>query len=125
MLSILASITFQQYILLSIYVCFLVFLLMLSISLFRHRKKIKFYGIIIRDDGRLSKIGVAFIFLMLMLIYQVGNGAEISSYMVELLGIVFATELGRQFISNKYVNGDDTLLDKIKRRIPDKLDEDE
>ena len=49
---------------------------------------------------------------MTLLVYQVISEAEVSFYLVELLGIIFAAELG-----TKYVNGklSESTMDTIKK----------
>ena len=42
-----------------------------------------------------------FIFLLLLLNYQVISNTEVSTYLVELLGIIFAAELGTKYVDGK------------------------
>jgi hypothetical protein len=55
----------------------------------------------VRDNGRISKVGTAFVFILTLLIYQVISGTEVSFYLVELLGIIFAAELGTKYVDGK------------------------
>ena len=54
-----------------------------------------------RENGRISKVGTAFIFILTLLIYQVISNTEVSFYLVELLGIIFAAELGTKYVDGK------------------------
>ena len=91
-----------------------VFLVSMFISIIRHRKEINFSTIILRkdDDGttRLSKVGITFLFLILLLIYQtVSPTATVDPVISNLLLITFATEL-----SNKVLNILPTILNRKK-----------
>ena len=68
----------------------------------------------VRENGRISKVGTAFIFIMTLLIYQVISEAEVSFYLVELLGIIFAAEIG-----TKYVDGrlSQSTMNNIKKSL--------
>ncbi len=91
-----------------------VFLVSMFVSIIRHRKEINFSTIILRkdDDGttRLSKVGITFLFLILLLIYQtVSPTATVDPVISNLLLITFATEL-----SNKVLNILPTILNRKK-----------
>lgn len=91
-----------------------VFLVSMFVSIIRHRKEINFSTIILRkdDDGttRLSKVGITFLFLILLLIYQtVSPTATVDPVISNLLLITFATEL-----SNKVLNILPTILSRKK-----------
>ncbi len=64
-------------------------------------KKFNLYGLILRDNGRISKVGIAFVLLMICLVYQVLFKEEISFHLVELLGIIFGAEVGVKYIATK------------------------
>ena len=95
------GLNFQELFLIFILIILLIFLLIFFISLYRNRRKINFYSLIVRENGRISKVGIAFIFILMLVIYQVVSGVEISTYLVELLGVIFAAELGTKFVDSK------------------------
>ena len=55
----------------------------------------------VRENGRISKVGTAFIFILTLLVYQIISESEVSFYLVELLGIIFAAELGTKYVDGK------------------------
>lgn len=84
-------------------------------SVYRNRDKIHFYSLLIRENGRISKVGVSFIFILVLLVYQVVTETEISTYLVELLGIIFAAELGKQFVDGRTLSSKD--FESIKQKL--------
>ena len=114
------GLNFQEIFLVCILVLLLIFLGVFLTSLFRNREKVNFYSLVVRENGRISKVGTAFIFILLLLIYQVISGNEVSTYLVELLFVIFTAELGTKFIDNKFIS-DSKMLD-IKQSLikPDK-----
>ena len=84
-------------------------------SVYRNRDKINFYSLLIRENGRISKVGVSFIFILVLLVYQVVTDTEISTYLVELLGVIFAAELGKQFVDGRTLSNKD--FESIKRKL--------
>ena len=92
---------FQELFLICILVLLLTFLCVFLTSLYRNRNNINFYSLVVRDNGRISKVGTAFVFILTLLIYQVISGTEVSFYLVELLGIIFAAELGTKYVDGK------------------------
>lgn len=91
-----------------------IILFIFSISVYRNRDKICFYSLAVRKDGSISKVGIAYMLLLLLITYQVFSGVEISSYLVELLGIIFAAELGKQYVDNKLTK---PQISKIKENL--------
>lgn len=87
-------------------------------SVYRNRDKIHFYSLLIRENGRISKVGVSFIFILVLLVYQVVTETEISTYLVELLGIIFAAELGKQFVDGRTLSSKD--FESIKQKLSKK-----
>lgn len=87
-------------------------------SVYRNRDKIHFYSLLIRENGRISKVGVSFIFILVLLVYQVVTETEISTYLVELLGVIFAAELGKQFVDGRTLSSKD--FESIKRKLTKK-----
>ena len=92
---------FQELFLICILVLLLTFLCVFLTSLYRNRHNINFYSLVVRENGRISKVGTAFVFILTLLIYQVISGTEVSFYLVELLGIIFAAELGTKYVDGK------------------------
>ena len=112
------NITLKESFLAFILVLSLVFLSILFVSLLKNRNRILFYSLVIKDDGQVSKIGIAFIFLLILLVYQVITETEVSSYLVELLGIIFAAEIGTKYVDNKTItNKDMTQITKQLKSI--------
>lgn len=87
-------------------------------SVYRNRDKINFYSLLIRENGRISKVGVSFIFILVLIVYQVITETEISTYLVELLGVIFAAELGKQFVDGRTLSSKD--FESIKRKLSKK-----
>lgn len=77
-------------------------------SIYRHKHEIKFYQMITREDengnSRISKVGIAFIFLLILIVYQTISSQQVGGGLVELLGLIFGAELGVKYISNKFNN---------------------
>lgn len=102
---------------------YIVFILLVMLSFFgtflasvyRNRDKIHFYSLLIRENGRISKVGVSFIFILVLLVYQVVTETEISTYLVELLGVIFAAELGKQFVDGRTLSSKD--FESIKQKL--------
>ena len=92
---------FQELFLICILLLLLSFLCVFLISLYRNRNSINFYSLVVRENGRISKVGTAFVFILTLLIYQVISNTEVSFYLVELLGIIFAAELGTKYVDGK------------------------
>ena len=97
-------------------IVFAVFLLFFFISVVRNRYRTKLYTLIIKPDGNLSKVGISFLFLWLIILFQVITGKEITGYFVELLGVIFAAELGERYIDNKKLTNNkiDIIKDKLQ-----------
>lgn len=92
---------FQELFLICILLLLISFLCVFLVSLYRNRNVINFYSLVVRENGRISKVGTTFVFLLTLMIYQVISNTEISFYLVELLGIIFAAELGTKFVDGK------------------------
>ena len=95
------GLNFQEIFIVFILILLLLFLIIFFVSLYRNRSKINFYSLVVRENGRMSKVGIAFVFLLLLLNYQVISNTEVSTYLVELLGIIFAAELGTKYVDGK------------------------
>lgn len=69
---------------------------------------------VVRENGRISKVGTAFVFILTLLIYQVISETEVSFYLVELLGIIFAAELGTKYVDGKLTQSNiDTIRNNL------------
>lgn len=82
-------------------VTFLLFLLVFTASIVRNKSRTRFYTLIVKPDGNLSKVGISFIFLWIVVLFQVAAGKEITGYFVELLGVIFAAELGERYMDSR------------------------
>jgi hypothetical protein len=70
--------------------------------------------LVVRENGRISKVGTAFVFILTLLIYQVISETEVSFYLVELLGIIFAAELGTKYVDGKLTQSNiDTIRNNL------------
>ena len=99
-------------------VAFLLFLIVFTASIIRHKNRTRFYTLIIKPDGNLSKVGISFIFLWIVVLFQVAAGKEITGYFVELLGVIFAAELGERYMDSKLtISG--KSLDILKGKLTD------
>ena len=87
-------------------------------SVYKNRDKINFYSLLIRENGRISKVGVSFIFILVLIVYQVVTETEISTYLVELLGVIFCAELGKQFVDGRTISNKEfeTIKQKLSQR---------
>lgn len=95
---------------------FLLFLLVFGASIVRHKNRTRFYTLIIKPDGNLSKVGISFIFLWIVVLFQVAAGKEITGYFVELLGVIFAAELGERYMDSK-MSMSGKVLDTLKGKL--------
>ena len=86
------GLSLQEIMLLCILGLLVCLLSVFGISVIRNRDRICFYSLAVRENGNISKVGISFIFLLLLITYQVFSGEEVSVYLVELLGVIFAAE---------------------------------
>lgn len=98
---IILGMNFKELFLICVLILLLIFLGVFLTSLYNNRDNINFYSLVVRENGRISKVGTAFVFILTLLIYQVISEIEISFYLVELLGIIFAAELGTKYVDGK------------------------
>ncbi len=87
-------------------------------STYKNKDKISFYQMITREDGRISKVGISFIFVQMLIIYQVVTGTHVDSYLVELLAVIFAAEVGTKYVG-KIGNKKDYTERKGRPKISD------
>lgn len=79
-------------------------------SLIRHRKDVDFLSAIIRN-GNISKAGIFFFVLMLIITYQALFLDEITAGLIELMGIIVLGDLGAKYVANKKIID----LEKVKK----------
>lgn len=77
-----------------------VYQITLFITLVRRRKEINFLSAIKRD-GRISKAGLFFFILMLIITYQALFLDEITSGLIELMAIIVGGDLGAKYLGDK------------------------
>lgn len=111
---ILLGLNFKELFLLCILGLLCVFLGVFVYSLYHNRNFIHFYSLAVRENGRISKVGVAFIFILTLLVYQIISETEVSFYLVELLGIIFAAELGTKYVDGRLTQRN---IDTIKKAL--------
>lgn len=107
--------TFPQIVITTVVLIMGIFIAIFFASMIKNRKKVKFYSLVIRDDGSISKVGISFIFILMLIIYQVVAQTEISGYLVELLGVIFAAELGTKYVDSKLITP--KQIDTIKESV--------
>lgn len=107
--------TFPQIVITTVVLIMGMFIAIFFASMIKNRKKVKFYSLVIRDDGSISKVGISFIFILMLIIYQVVAQTEISGYLVELLGVIFAAELGTKYVDSKLITP--KQIDTIKESV--------
>ena len=119
----LAVIQFHEIILCSI-LCILAIILIVSFiySIYNNRDKIKFYSILTREDGKISKLSVAFLFTLPIILYQAITTSTVTQGLLEMMYAIFAADLGVKGIQkwqghiikkerNKKIEQDETLFD--------------
>jgi hypothetical protein len=105
---------FKELFLICVLILLLIFLGVFLTSLYNNRENINFYSLVVRENGRISKVGTAFVFILTLLIYQVISETEVSFYLVELLGIIFAAELGTKYVDGKLTQSNiDTIRNNL------------
>jgi len=91
------------------------FLGVVFFSIYKNRGKVSFYQMICREDGRISKVGISFIFVQMLIIFQVVTGAHVDSYLTELLAVIFAAEVGTKYVG-KLGSGGKSKADFTERK---------
>lgn len=76
-------------------VIFLVFIIALGISVYKN--DVKLYSILVREDGRISKVAVAFLLILPVILYQAIYLNSITPGLDMILLTIFGTELGVKF----------------------------
>lgn len=75
-------------------VIFIGFMISLCISAARNRRGVKLYTLLLREDGRVSKVSLAFLFILPIIIYQAIYLNQITPGLDYILLTIFGTELG-------------------------------
>lgn len=91
------------------------FLGVVFFSIYKNKGKVSFYQMICREDGRISKVGISFIFVQMLIIFQVVTGAHVDSYLTELLAVIFAAEVGTKYVG-KLGSGGKSKVDFTERK---------
>lgn len=76
-------------------VIFLVFMIALAVSVYKNN--VKLYSILVREDGRISKVAVAFLLILPVILYQAIYLNSITPGLDMILLTIFGTELGVKF----------------------------
>lgn len=76
-------------------IIFLAFIIALAISVYKN--KVKLYSILVREDGRISKVAVAFLLILPVILYQAIYLNSITPGLDYILLTIFGTELGVKF----------------------------
>lgn len=75
-------------------ILFVIFIISLCISVVLHRKDVKLYSILLREDGRISKVAIAFLFVLPVILYEVIFFHQLTPGLDYILLTIFGTELG-------------------------------
>ena len=81
----------------SLSILFLLFIISIACSLYRNRRSVKLYSILLQEDGRISKISVAFLLIMPIIVYQAIYLNAFTPGIETILLTIFGTELGFKF----------------------------
>ena len=95
------SLSSNQIIISFIVLILFIYVLICAISLYRNRKSINFTAPIINLDGNISKSGVLFLFLTLVVIYQALFELPITDGLLEILAVLAFKDAGVE-IANKW-----------------------
>ena len=94
----LISQNFGVYMSLVIYAMIVFFLIWMTVSIWRHRQQINISQLLMRDN-KISKVGVSWVFCILVFIYQIMTSGTISSELITLLLVILGAELGSDTIN--------------------------
>lgn len=81
------------------------FVSVILFSLFRNRSNINFSQILMRED-RISKVGIGFIFVMMLVVYQTLTDKEIDGSLVQLLMVIFGAEITGKWVDTRSSSND-------------------
>ena len=77
------------------------YVLLCIIGLYKNRDNVNFASTIVNNDGKISKSGVLFLFLTLVVIYQSLFGLPITDGLLEILAVLAFKDAGVE-IANKW-----------------------
>jgi len=112
-----------------IFIIAILFQLFLFFDLFRHRKEVHFVSAVLRpEDGTISKGGVAFFIIILIIIYQALFMKTITPGLVELMGVIIggdvagkaveaykSTKFKQAEVVKEIADEEDTIVDDFKK----------
>lgn len=81
------------------------FVSVILFSLYRNRSNINFSQILMREN-RISKVGVGFIFVMMLVVYQTLTDKEIDGSLVQLLMVIFGAEITGKWVDTRSSSND-------------------
>lgn len=78
-------------------VILLAFVIILGISVWKNRTKISPYSLIMRN-GKLSKVGITFIIVLPLIVWELIHEGKICEELIYILMIIFGTEIGFKYM---------------------------
>lgn len=91
----------NQIIILFIILILFLYVILCIVSLYKNRNSINFTSAIVNPDGKISKSGILFLFLTLVVIYQALFSLPITDGLLEILAILAFKDAGIE-IANKW-----------------------
>lgn len=91
----------NQIIILIIILILFLYVIICIVSLCKNKDNVNFTSAIVNVDGRISKSGVLFLFLTLVVIYQALFGLPITDGLLEILAVLAFKDAGIE-IANKW-----------------------
>ena len=91
----------NQIIILIIILILFLYVILCIVSLYKNRNSINFTSAIVNPDGKISKSGILFLFLTLVVIYQALFSLPITDGLLEILAILAFKDAGIE-IANKW-----------------------
>ena len=73
---------------------FMLLIFAIGMSVYKNRAQVKFYSILLREDGHISKVSIAFLFILPIIIYQAIYLNQITPGLDYILLTIFASEIG-------------------------------
>lgn len=101
----------KEILLFVIFIVSVLYQAILFFSLWKHRRCINFTSAVIKPDGTVSKSGIMFFILMIVIIYQSLFVGTITAGLIELMLIIVGADVGGKFVDN-YKNIE---MQKIKK----------
>ena len=116
----LLTLTLDQFISIFILIVLTFYVLIITFNLLKYRKDVNFIAPIVNSGNSLSKSGILFFLITLVVVYQALCGMEITDGLLEILGALAFKDAGVE-LANKWER---VQLNKIKKTTT-KLDIDE